>query len=46
MDFIKYDKIAHVENVLFMGKDEKNVDAVDVEVDIVILCTGFSVNLD
>jgi len=46
VDFIEDGKIAHFENVSFMGKDETNVDAVDVEVDIVILCTGFSMNLD
>eukprot|EP00551_Chaetoceros_affinis_P011692 CAMPEP_0203667768 /NCGR_PEP_ID=MMETSP0090-20130426/4542_1 /ASSEMBLY_ACC=CAM_ASM_001088 /TAXON_ID=426623 /ORGANISM="Chaetoceros affinis, Strain CCMP159" /LENGTH=790 /DNA_ID=CAMNT_0050532033 /DNA_START=111 /DNA_END=2483 /DNA_ORIENTATION=+ len=39
-------KVAHFENVSFMGKDEKNVDTVDVDVDLVILCTGYKLNFD
>ena len=38
--------IARFENVSFLGKDEKNVGLVDVEVDLIILCTGFTMSFD
>ncbi len=38
--------VARFENVSFLGKHGKNVDRVDVEVDLIILCTGFTMNFD
>lgn len=46
VDFIEDGNIARFENVSFMGKDETEVDVVDIEVDIIIACTGFSLNFD
>lgn len=45
VDFIN-GNVAQFQNVSFMGKDENNINEVDVEVDMVILCTGFSLNFD
>lgn len=46
VQFIENGDIARFKNVSFMGKDENEVDQLDVEVDTVILCTGFELNFD
>ena len=47
MNFIGDGKTARFENVSFMGKDENDTLAsADIEVDLIILCTGFSLDFD
>lgn len=36
--------IAHFKDASFIGKDEKDVNQVDVEVDMVVLCTGYKLD--
>lgn len=44
--FIGDGKIARFKDVSFLGKSEKNVDKVDIDVDIIILCTGFKLDFN
>ncbi len=46
VEFIGDGDVARFKDVSFMGKGEEKVNQVDVEVDVVVLCTGFKLNFD
>jgi len=44
MDFVNDGHTTRFQNVSFLGKEEKHIPHVDIDVDLIILCTGFTLD--